>query len=169
MSFARNLWGGPLDRVIAVAGQAGTGGIVWVAAEAALNRRRGGSARPSAGVTGAVYASYVSSMVLARLIRRPRPCDGNGFSLITCPTGPSLPSDQTAAGFAAAYAISTQHPQARTGLYAAATVIALARVYCGVHYPSDVVSGAGFGLATAITLDRSGRRRRAAVDGAQRR
>jgi membrane-associated phospholipid phosphatase len=106
---------------------------------------------PSGEVVRAVALSYGSSLLLARLIRRERPCQNGGGALIECPDGPGLPSDQTAAAFAAAHAISNRRPTLRGPLYATATAIALARVYCGVHHLSDTIAGAALGVATAAT------------------
>src|SRR5262249_10157248 len=47
------------------------------------------------------------------------------------------------------------------GLYA--TLVAVARVYLGIHYPSDVLVGALIGIATSIVINREPVRRRFAA------
>jgi undecaprenyl-diphosphatase len=148
-SFARRHWGSPLDPLAITLSHLGRGGVLWLATDAALQARSHEQPLPSGPVVRAVALSYGSSLLLARLIRRDRPCHDGGEALIECPDGPGLPSDQTAAAFAAAHAISSRRPTLRGPLYAFATAIALARVYCGVHHLSDTIAGGTFGVATA--------------------
>jgi undecaprenyl-diphosphatase len=135
---------------IAVA-HVGRGGIVWLLADAALEASEARRPLPAGPILRAVGLSYGSSLVLARLIRRARPCH-DAAALIECPDGPGLPSDQTAAAFAAAHAIARRHSHLASPLYTAAAAIALARVYCGVHHLTDTIAGAAFGIATATAV-----------------
>jgi membrane-associated phospholipid phosphatase len=148
-SLARRHWGSRLDPLAIALSHLGRGGLLWLATDAALQTRTGSRPLPTRHVVRAVALSYGSSLLLARLIRRDRPCHHGGVALIECPDGPGLPSDQTAAAFAAAYAISRRRPALGVPLYATAAAIALARVYCGVHHLSDTIAGATFGVATA--------------------
>jgi undecaprenyl-diphosphatase len=59
------------------------------------------------------------------------------------PTGLSFPSSHSTSSFAAASAYGRLLP--RVPLYAAASAMALSRLYLGVHYPSDVAAGAALG------------------------
>jgi undecaprenyl-diphosphatase len=61
------------------------------------------------------------------------------------PTGLSFPSSHASSSFAAARAFSGLLPWPL--LYAGAILMALSRVYLGVHYPSDIAAGAGVGTA----------------------
>jgi undecaprenyl-diphosphatase len=65
------------------------------------------------------------------------------------PTDPSFPSNAAAVGFGMAFGIAlTNRPLGALAL-ALASLWGLARVYTGVHYPSDVLGGAL--LAITIT------------------
>lgn len=155
-SFARGHWGSRADRVAIAASHLGRGGLVWLVTDAALEAHRSRRPLPSRGVVRAVACSYGFSLLLARVVGRRRPCHSDGGALIECPDGPGLPSDQTAAAFAGAEAIRRRHPRLAGLLYGAAAVIALARVYCGVHHLTDTIAGAAFGIATAAaTANRS--------------
>ena len=147
--FLRSRWGGPLDGPAIAFSHVGRGGLAWLLAETVVRQRSGERVRPSRAVVGSVALAYGGSLLLARMIGRPRPCDGNGTALIECPNGPGLPSDQAAGAFAAAAAVRLRHRRAGIGLYVAATGVAAGRVYCGVHHLSDVVAGAALGVIAA--------------------
>jgi undecaprenyl-diphosphatase len=61
----------------------------------------------------------------------------------------SFPSTHAAAAFAGAFAMSRLFPELRGTLWAVAALVALARIYVGVHYPLDVIGGAIIGIAAA--------------------
>ncbi|MDQ3876083.1 MAG: phosphatase PAP2 family protein [Actinomycetota bacterium] len=124
----------------------GRGGVLWIAAGAAAHGFDIGRQRTTLRLALGVLAAYAGSAGLARLIGRGRPCHGNDIALIECPDGPGLPSDQVAGAFAGATALSASVPRLALPLYALALSIAAARVYAGVHYPTDVLGGASIGV-----------------------
>jgi len=70
------------------------------------------------------------------------------------PTDSSFPSNPATVGFAMATGIYLYHRRAGLAMYALATAFALARVYCGVHYPLDIVAGALIGAFSAVAVVR---------------
>ncbi len=70
------------------------------------------------------------------------------------PTGASFPSGHTAVAFAGAFVLSRVAPRARVVWWSLAAIIAYSRIYLGVHYPLDVVAGAGAGLLLAFLVMR---------------
>ena len=92
--------------------------------------------------------------LLKHWVMRARPCiDYPGISLaIPVPraTDYSFPSGHSYASFAAATVLYLYHKKWGIPALLLAGAIAFSRVYLFVHYPSDVVAGAMFGVATAI-------------------
>jgi undecaprenyl-diphosphatase len=92
-----------------------------------------------------ILATQLTNTAVKSVFRRKRPDVDDLPSLVKLPTSLSFPSAHSSSSFAAARGYSALLP-ARP-LYAAAALMALSRVYLGVHYPSDIAVGAGLGLA----------------------
>lgn len=108
----------------------------------------------AAGVTWAIGQG------MKKLVDRPRPyvADPDGTrAMIAPPMGTSWPSSHpavlTAFTTVAARELDAGAP-ARAGLSALGLTVAASRVYLGVHYPSDVVSGFLMGRALAVAWPR---------------
>lgn len=67
-------------------------------------------------------------------------------------TGPSFPSNHASNMFAAATALSGGLPHLAPIFYSMAALVAYSRVYCGVHFPLDVISGAILGTLIALLV-----------------
>ena len=66
----------------------------------------------------------------------------------------SWPSGHAATAFAGATVLAWLAPQFRVLWYVLAVLIAFSRLYNGVHYPTDVLSGAVLGLLVASIVRR---------------
>ena len=71
------------------------------------------------------------------------------------PLTASFPSGHAATAVAGAIMLSRIWPAGRFVLGALAMLIALSRIYVGVHYPLDIVAGAGLGAACAWAVRRT--------------
>lgn len=94
-------------------------------------------------------AAWVLAQTNKTFVRRQRPYEQDGVRrLIRPPTGSSFPSGHAAVGVAvfATAAERARGPRGRLLLNLAGAYVAASRVYVGVHYPSDVLGGAGLGL-----------------------
>ena len=98
--------------------------------------------------TATVAASYALNTAVKFVVRRPRPELPGLAPLTSTVTGLSFPSAHATTSFAAARTYGALMPAGP--LYAAAGLIALSRIYLGVHYPSDIVAGALFGTVLAV-------------------
>lgn len=106
----------------------------------------------------AVLLSNVVLKLMNLLYFRPRPFDTlDATRCFYKPTDSSFPSNPATVGFAMATAVYLHHRRAGLVTYGLATMFALSRVYCGVHYPLDILIGALLGSASAaVVVRRSG-------------
>jgi undecaprenyl-diphosphatase len=87
--------------------------------------------------------------ILKELFERVRPCRAisDAITPLGCAGGYSFPSNHALNNFAAATFISRLFPNYKWVVFIVAALIALSRVYLGVHYPSDILGGALIGMA----------------------
>jgi undecaprenyl-diphosphatase len=107
-------------------------------------------------VAGAVVAALLS-LAAASLIQHfyahPRPFVDRQDVLLLLNHGadPSLPSEHAIVAFSlAGAALWPRRLVLASGLLLAATVVGLARIYAGLHYPADIAAAAGVGLVASF-------------------
>ncbi len=145
----------PLDRPIELLTYAGTEGALWLVVGAALAWPRRDT-RLFATVVAADLAADLSTRVLQVIVGRERP---NEPLLVGHPHSHSFPSGHAATSFACATVLSSFAPRLRAPLFGLATLVALSRLYVGVHYPTDVAAGAAWGGAVGLAVVRGPRLR----------
>jgi undecaprenyl-diphosphatase len=162
----------PLAKLLSLAGMSGLVFIV-VAACLSLRRRR---ATPVVATLVAVVLADLLSGSMKGLFDRPRPSVAHAdvHALVAVPTSAAMPSGHAWIAFAGAVVLGGLEPRLRPWLLGLAVLIALSRVYLGVHYPSDVIVGAACGAATggavlmALRLVQPGARRGDGGDSRER-
>lgn len=94
--------------------------------------------------------ALLCNVLLKPLVGRSRPYDLLGYEILIRPLGDaSFPSGHTSASFAAATALYAINRRWGLAAYLLATLIGLSRLYLGVHFPTDVLAGALFGVLAA--------------------
>jgi membrane-associated phospholipid phosphatase len=153
----------PLSRVFLPAGIIAVV-VLTVGCVVARNR----SVLPLAAGAIAAGAAWALAHVAKALAERPRPYEViAGAVLRQQPAhGTSFPSSHTAVTMAVMIALVPFLPRALAAVAIAyAVLVGWSRVYLGVHYPLDVLAGAGIGtavggavlLALGVLLDHAGR------------
>ncbi len=100
---------------------------------------------------GAIGGANAITTIINGIVDRPRPfVDIDLTLLFYAPTDPSFPSNTASVGFALATAIFLRHRRLGGALYVLAFCWGFARVYAGVHYPTDILAGAGIGIVGAL-------------------
>ncbi|NKS73340.1 phosphatase PAP2 family protein [Rhodococcus hoagii] len=125
----------------------------WVAVAgvgAALDKPR---RRRWAGVAVGALGAHAASIVIKRVVRRPRPNDPSVQVNVSTPSKLSFPSSHATSTTAAAVLLGRL-----TGLPLPAVLIPpmlLSRLVLGVHYPTDVLAGSALGAVSAAAVLRA--------------
>jgi membrane-associated phospholipid phosphatase len=140
------LWGGPFLLVLLVVG-------VWWRARKQPEPARAVARTALVGVA-TVVALLLCQDVVSGLIARPRPCAviPGAQALLTCSADFSMPSDHAVIGGAIAAGLYCVHRRAAVAATVLAVLLAFARIYAGVHYPSDTLVGLLFGAAISVAI-----------------
>ena len=97
-------------------------------------------------------ADLVAYRVVKPLVSRPRPNHAVAGVIQRAPAGGAMgfPSNHAANAAAAAAVAATAYPAYRLLFWALAALVAYSRVYCGVHYPGDVLAGLALGALIGL-------------------
>ena len=101
-----------------------------------------------------VILSDQSSNFIKEYFERIRPCHTlqNVHLLIGCGSGKSFPSSHVVNNFAGAVLISHFYPKLKYLIYSTAFLVAISRVFVGVHYPFDTLGGIAIGIIIGSIL-----------------
>ncbi len=96
----------------------------------------------------ALVSDQLSSNFIKDFVQRTRPCHvlQGVHLLVGCNDSFSFPSSHAVNNFAGAFFFSHFYPKLKYGLYTGAFLMAISRIFCGVHYFSDILGGAVIGL-----------------------
>ncbi len=98
-------------------------------------------------VAGAVIARFVITEIIRWLWERPRPFVENNVNLLLTHTNTSsFPSGHATLCFTISTIIYFYNKKAGIGFLVASFLISISRVFCGIHWPSDIIAGAAIGI-----------------------
>jgi membrane-associated phospholipid phosphatase len=141
-----------LDPIMKFASFIGDYGLLWIALAAALliprKTRRGGIDM----LICLAIAAALCNLVFKNLVARPRPfLTVEELDLIIKPLySYSFPSGHACSSFASAMALTLAFRGKGAWAFIPAVLIAFSRIYVGIHYPSDVLCGAIFGVLISL-------------------
>src|SRR5690348_5244498 len=142
-----------LDAGLRALSRAANHSKIWMATAAVLGLTGGSRGRRAAlrGLLGITITSTAVNGPLKLLLRRERPALHmlGRSNLVVMPSSFSFPSGHSASAFAFATGVAREWPAAGVPITATAAAVAYSRVHAGVHYPSDVIVGAGLGIGAA--------------------
>ena len=140
-----------LMRVFTIAGKAGA---LWGALAALAFLMTGLEPYNLLIPWAAVAISWMVAEGAKFLFDRARPfiSDTEIAPLIKTPSSSSFPSGHSATAAAGAITLSAVYPAFAPALVLSGVLVALSRVYLGVHYPFDVLAGLLIGTVTAIVV-----------------
>ncbi len=100
------------------------------------------------------FLSGAISMSIGALYYHPRPFAlGLGTTLIVHAPDSSFPSDHTSVAFGfALYFLISGNRRSGAVFISIASLIAIARIFCGVHFPFDIIGGILVGIISAGTV-----------------
>jgi membrane-associated phospholipid phosphatase len=140
----------PVARALSHFGEHALGWLVIGAVGAVSGRR---TAEWRTGVV-ATLAAHAAGVVVKRVVRRQRPMLDDVPALVRTPSRLSFPSAHSCS--TAAAAVSYGPLLGRPVMAGATGLMLVSRVLLGVHYPSDVLTGAALGATVATAVRRRG-------------
>ena len=102
----------------------------------------------------AVAISWTVAEGAKVLVNRARPfiSDTEIAPLIKTPSSSSFPSGHSATAASGALTLSAVYPSFAPAFVLSGILVALSRIYLGVHYPFDVLAGLLIGTVTAVAV-----------------
>ena len=142
LRYARELRRPWLSRPLVVFTRSGNLGLIWIALAAMLDHPQ--------RVTLTLIATMLVCESIKQVARRERPAVARMERLIGVQKTTSFPSGHAASAMAAAVLLTAFAPAFAPVWFSLAALMALSRVYVGVHYPSDIAVGAVVGILIGV-------------------
>lgn len=143
-----------LDVIVPFYTNLGDDGIIWIAVGLIMLIPKKTRKCGIMVLAALLVMLVVNNIILKNLIARPRPCATYPelVELVHIPTSYSFPSGHTVSAMAVAFTILTQHKKLGIVAVIMAFLMALSRLYVGVHFPTDVYGGIIVGAAIAFAV-----------------
>lgn len=143
-----NLHNSSMDKIMIFITKLADKGFIWILIGLGLliNRKY---RKVGFMVLGAVMlGAIIGEGILKNIIQRDRPFISiEGIELlIKAPTTYSFPSGHTTSSFAAAGVIAINFKNKSSYIFILAILIGFSRIYLGVHFPTDIITGIILGI-----------------------
>lgn len=102
------------------------------------------------GALAVILSRGIITTIIQFFYYHPRPFESYGFSPLFAESGSSFPSGHAAWFFALAMIVWYTNRKWGWWFFALATLMGLARIYAGVHWPLDVIGGVAIGIASGV-------------------
>jgi len=103
-------------------------------------------------LVSAVFARFAVNEIIQLFWQRPRPFVNNNVNLLFEHLGPSFPSGHAAFFFAISTIVFLYNKNASLLFFFASIIISLARIFSGIHWPSDILAGALVGILSGFLI-----------------
>ncbi len=107
-------------------------------------------------VIEAIISAILARFVIVELIRwiwqRPRPFVQNNVNLLLTHNAASFPSGHAAFFFALSTIVYFYNKKAGIFFFIASFLICLARIFAGIHWPTDILFGAIIGILSGLII-----------------
>lgn len=141
-----------LDGLAVFLSEAFNGGFLWVMLCAVLVTFRKTRLSGFMILAAMGLALLIGELGMKNIFCRIRPCyvDTSVILAVKAPSSYSFPSGHTGSSFAAATALFLCNRKWGIPALVLAAVVGLSRIYLFVHFPTDVLAGALFGIACGL-------------------
>lgn len=134
-------------------GEHALGWLGLAGAGAVLARVQNKSQTPWVAAGVGAFGAHAASVIIKRIVRRPRPSHPDIAVGVSVPSKLSFPSSHATSTTAAAILLGRAAGLPRAALPAAIVPpMLISRLILGVHYPSDVLAGAVVGAVSAYAV-----------------
>jgi len=150
----------PLTPLLALASAWWVKGVLFALAGLAWDLRRRALPRTALAALAAMGLASLLTSAAKDAVGRVRPPleDATIRAIGALPATPSFPSGHASTAFAAAVALAALAPRLRAPALALAALVAVSRVYLGVHFWLDVLAGAALGALVGLLVAGAARR-----------
>ena len=151
-----------LDKIMVFLSQINDIGAIWYGVILALISIKKYRKLGLATLISLTVCFLVGDYGIKPLVRRIRPCNLEITQelLIPRPSDFSFPSMHTATSFAVAFTLFRNDKKMGIPFLIIAAFIGLSRIYLGVHYTTDVIGGAVFGMLVAYITTKASKKLR---------
>jgi len=128
---------------------------LWFGARSLEQRKLNQKTLVATSIAVALTCVWIFIFRISDFLCRPRPSEDHEIIVLTyLHEGSSFPSETAAVAFAFATAVWIGNRKVGIVIGILAILWCFARIYCGTHYPLDIVAGALIGILTAFFVSK---------------